>query len=76
MAGALAVRGRGACRTPERVGREGILVLGHQEHDPEVARDSGPDPGKGQFVSSRIVPAERGPSGTRAPAPLTGVRGD
>jgi hypothetical protein len=44
---------------------EGILVLGHQEHDPDVARDLGlPVPRKGQFVSARIVPAE---PGTRAP---------
>jgi hypothetical protein len=46
-------------RKLERLGSEGILVLGHQEHDPDVARDLGlPTPGKGQFVSARVVPAE------------------
>jgi hypothetical protein len=46
-------------RKRDRLGGEGILVLGHQEHDPDVARDLGlPVPGKGQFVSARVVLAE------------------
>jgi hypothetical protein len=46
-------------RRRDRLGGEGILVLGHQEHDPDVARDLGlPVPHKGQFVSARVTPAE------------------
>jgi hypothetical protein len=46
-------------RRRDRLGGEGILVLGHQEHDPDVARDLGlPVPSKGQFVSARVAPAE------------------
>lgn len=37
--------------------REGILILGHQSGDPELARSRGfPSPGKGEFIS---IPAER-----------------
>jgi Restriction endonuclease NaeI len=41
------------------LGREGILVLGHQEDDPLVARALGlAVPKKGDFVSARVHPAE------------------
>lgn len=37
---------------------EGILVLGHQDNDPLVARALGlPVPSKGEFVAARVVPA-------------------
>lgn len=37
---------------------EGLLVLGHQDNDPRVAKSLGlPVPGKGQFVVARVVPA-------------------
>lgn len=46
-------------RLPHNLGNEGILVLGHQEHDPLVASALGlPVPTKGDFVSARVVPAE------------------
>lgn len=46
-------------RLPQHLGKEGILVLGHQEHDPLVARALGlPVPTKGDFISARVVPAE------------------
>ena len=46
-------------RLPEHLGREGFLILGHQEADPHIARILGlPVPGKGELVSCRIVPAE------------------
>ncbi|MEV6910888.1 NaeI family type II restriction endonuclease [Amycolatopsis sp. NPDC051071] len=38
---------------------EGILVLGHQDKDPMVARSLGLDvPQKGQVISARVVPVE------------------
>lgn len=47
-------------RVPKNLGQEGILVLGHQEDDPIVAAHLGlPVPSKGDFVSARVVPAER-----------------
>jgi len=50
-------RGNGGART--HLQPEGILVLGHQENDPVVARDLGlPLPQKGEFVSARVVPCE------------------
>ena len=50
-------------RKPEHLGSEGILVLGHQEHDPDVARDLGlPVPRKGEFISARVVPAGESPA--------------
>lgn len=46
-------------RLPQNLGGEGILVLGHQENDPLVARDLGlPVPVKGDFVSARVTRAE------------------
>jgi hypothetical protein len=59
-------------RRRDRLGGEGILVLGHQEHDPDVARDLGlPFPRKGQFVSARVAPAEPG-----APAATAEIEGE
>lgn len=47
------------CRLEKHLGREGFLILGHQEQDPEVAAALGlPRPSKGQFVSVRVHPAE------------------
>lgn len=55
-------------RLPENLGKEGILVFGHQENDPLVAAALGlPVPRKGDFVSARVVPAE---PGYRGPAAL------
>lgn len=51
-------RGNGGART--HLQREGILVLGHQENDPLVARDLGlPVPAKGEFVAARVVRCEQ-----------------
>jgi hypothetical protein len=49
-------------RAPRHLGREGILVLGHQEQDPDVAEALGLQrPRKGEFISVRVAPAdERG----------------
>lgn len=48
-------------RLPRHLGREGILVLGHQEDDPLVAAALGlPVPRKGEFVSVRVAPVEQG----------------
>ncbi|PWK81760.1 restriction endonuclease NaeI [Lentzea atacamensis] len=50
------VRGSGGARSYLR--DEGILVLGHQDNDPVVARDLGlPVPRKGEVVAARVVPA-------------------
>jgi hypothetical protein len=58
-------------RRRDRLGGEGILVLGHQENDPNVARDLGlPIPRKGQFVSARVVPAQ--PSAAASTAEIGG----
>jgi hypothetical protein len=49
-------RGNGGARTQLRA--DGILVLGHQDRDPDVARALGlPVPRKGEFISARVVPA-------------------
>lgn len=49
-------RGNGGARTALRP--EGILVLGHQDNDPLVARALGlPVPRKGELVATRVVPA-------------------
>ena len=49
-------RGNGGARTQLRP--EGILVLGHQDHDPVIAAALGlPAPRKGEFISARVVPA-------------------
>jgi Restriction endonuclease NaeI len=54
-------------RNPRHLGREGILVLGHQEDDPLVARDLGLEvPRRGQFISVRVVPAEANHDGPSA----------
>lgn len=47
-------RGNGGARSHLRP--EGIIVLGHQDDDPRVARELDlPVPDKGQFVSTRVV---------------------
>lgn len=49
------------CRLEKHLGKEGFLILGHQEQDPEVAEALGlPRPEKGQFVSVRVHPADPG----------------
>ena len=49
-------RGNGGARTALRP--EGILVLGHQDNDPNVAAALGlPIPKKGELVSGRVIPA-------------------
>ncbi|MDQ2812855.1 MAG: restriction endonuclease [Actinomycetota bacterium] len=49
-------RGNGGARTALRP--EGILVLGHQDNDPNVAAALGlPVPRKGELVSGRVIPA-------------------
>lgn len=49
-------RGNGGARTALRP--EGILVLGHQDNDPNVASALGlPIPKKGELVSGRVIPA-------------------
>lgn len=49
-------RGNGGARTALRP--EGILVLGHQDYDPHVARALGlPVPRKGELVAARVIPA-------------------
>lgn len=58
------------CRLEEHLGKEGYLILGHQEQDPEVALALGlPAPRKGQFISVRVHPAEPGDS------PVAEIRG-
>jgi hypothetical protein len=60
-------------RLPRHLGREGILVLGHQEHDPDVARALRlPVPQKGEFISARVFPAEEDFTGPAAE--ITGMR--
>jgi hypothetical protein len=49
-------RGNGGARTDLRA--EGILVLGHQDNDPLVAKALGlAVPRKGEFISARVAPA-------------------
>lgn len=57
------------CRDARRpLATEGIIVLGHQNDSPGIARALElPVPGKGEFVSVRIVPA---PAGDHRPAAL------
>ncbi|RFU42344.1 restriction endonuclease [Actinomadura logoneensis] len=44
-------------RLPRHLGREGILILGHQGDHPRIAEELGlPVPDKGEFVSVRVVP--------------------
>jgi hypothetical protein len=63
-------RGNGGART--HLQPEGILVLGHQENDPLVARDLGlPVPAKGEFVAARVVPCE--PDGVVDVAEIAGA---
>ncbi|WP_285482006.1 NaeI family type II restriction endonuclease [Amycolatopsis sp. NBRC 101858] len=51
---------------------EGLLVLGHQDNDPAVIAALGlPQPKKGQFVVTRVVPAE---SGVQPAAEISGKR--
>ena len=58
------------CRLEKHLGKEGFLILGHQEQDPEVAEALGlPRPVKGQFVSIRVHPADPGDS------PVAEIRG-
>ena len=48
-------------RLPANLGREGFLILGHQESDPHIAQALDlPVPDKGELVSCRVVPAENG----------------
>ncbi|HEY2202138.1 MAG TPA: NaeI family type II restriction endonuclease, partial [Solirubrobacteraceae bacterium] len=54
-------------RKPEHLGKEGILVLGHQEHDPLIAEALGlPRAPKGSFISVRVIRAEDGYPGKSA----------
>jgi hypothetical protein len=48
-------------RKAKHLGKEGILVLGHQEHDPLVAQALGLQrPPKGSFISVRVIEAQDG----------------
>lgn len=48
-------------RLPRHLGREGFLVLGHQEQDPLVAKALELDvPRKGEFISVRVHPYSSG----------------
>jgi hypothetical protein len=60
-------------RLPQHLGKEGILVLGHQQDDPLVAAALDLRvPVKGEFISARVFPAEDG--GARAAAEIGGRR--
>jgi hypothetical protein len=49
-------RGNGGART--QLSAEGILVLGHQDDDPLIARALGlAAPARGEFISARVAPA-------------------
>ena len=51
-------------RLPRHLGKEGILVLGHQENDQLVAQALGLRlPHRGDFISARVSPAEPGFAG-------------
>lgn len=51
---------------------DGILVLGHQDNDPLVARSLGlPVPHKGEFISVRVIPAPQ-PRDDRPAAEIEG----
>lgn len=46
---------------------EGIIILGHQDDDPRIARELGlPVPRKGSAISARVVPAETDQAGPTA----------
>lgn len=48
-------------REPKRLGREGIIVLGHYRWDVQVAESLGlPVPQSGEWVSTRVVPTIAG----------------
>jgi hypothetical protein len=54
-------------REPKRLGKEGILVFGHQDGEARAASDLGlPVPRKGGLVSARVVPAEASWTGQAA----------
>ncbi|MCK9250708.1 MAG: NaeI family type II restriction endonuclease [Solirubrobacteraceae bacterium] len=54
-------------RLPRHLGHKGILVLGHQENDPLIARDLALEvPRKGSMISVRVVPAADGHPGPAA----------
>jgi len=54
------VRANGGART--YLGKEGILILGHQNEHPKICKALGlPVPNKGQVISVRIVKSENGP---------------
>jgi len=57
------VRGNGGSRS--RLKPEGILVLGHYDEHKRIAQGLGiPEPGKGESVSVRVVPANKEGIGT------------
>lgn len=59
------------CRLEKHLGKEGFLILGHQEQDPDVAEAFGlPRPCKGQFISIRVHPARPSDS------PVAEIRGE
>lgn len=63
------MRSNGGAR--EALRKEGQLVLGHQDNDPAVVAALGlPQPKKGQFVVTRVAPAE--PGGTAPAAEIEG----
>ncbi|WP_091305383.1 NaeI family type II restriction endonuclease [Amycolatopsis tolypomycina] len=65
------MRSNGGAR--ENLRKEGLLVLGHQDNDPAVIAALGlPQPRKGQFVVTRVVPAE--PGDVRPAAEIEGKR--
>lgn len=48
-------------RLPQHLGREGIIILGHQGRHPEIARSLGlPLPDKGSWVAARLTLAAEG----------------
>jgi hypothetical protein len=54
-------------RLHKHLGKEGILVLGHQEDDPLIAAALQlPVPRKGQFISVRVAPAKAAYEGAAA----------
>ncbi|SDM41930.1 Restriction endonuclease NaeI [Geodermatophilus siccatus] len=63
-------RGNGGAR--EKLRPEGIVVLGHQDNDPLVAKALGlPVPHKGEFVAARVIQVD-GPSPSRPAAEISG----
>ncbi len=54
-------------RLTRHLGKEGLLILGHQGSHPDVARSLGlPVPRKGEFISVRVAVAESGFPGPKA----------